>query len=114
MSIPLICRTATPQAAAVSDAEVEAYYKAHTADFVAPEQAKIEYLVLDPAALQAQIKIDPTVLQGTYDRDKARALKQEIETVVEWLGERYGDDPGFVRRFFSFVNSHKRVRMLPG
>jgi hypothetical protein len=23
-----------------------------------------------------------------------------------------GDDPGFVRRFFSFVNSHKRVRML--
>jgi hypothetical protein len=23
-----------------------------------------------------------------------------------------GDDPGFVRRFFDFVNSHKRVRML--
>jgi hypothetical protein len=23
-----------------------------------------------------------------------------------------GDDPGFVRRFFSWVNSHKRVRML--
>jgi hypothetical protein len=23
-----------------------------------------------------------------------------------------GDDPGFVRRFFSFVHSHKRVRML--
>jgi hypothetical protein len=23
-----------------------------------------------------------------------------------------GDSPGFVRRFFSFVNSHKRVRML--
>ena len=50
-----------------TDAEVEAYYKAHTAAFFAPEQAKIEYLVLDASALQAQVKADPTLVKGYYD-----------------------------------------------
>src|SRR4051812_4841278 len=40
-----------------TDAQVQAYYKAHTADFSAPEQAKIEYLVLDAPALAAQVKV---------------------------------------------------------
>ena len=38
-----------------TDAQVDAYYKAHAADFFAPEQARIEYLVLDAAALQSQV-----------------------------------------------------------
>ena len=50
-----------------TDAEVEAYYKAHAAAFFAPEQAKIEYLVLDASALQAQVKADPTLVKGYYD-----------------------------------------------
>ena len=50
-----------------TDAQVEAYYKAHTAAFFAPEQAKIEYLVLDAPALQAQVKADPTLVKGYYD-----------------------------------------------
>ena len=60
-----------------TDAEVEAYYKAHTADFVAPEQAKIEYLVLDAPALQAQVKADPTLVQGYYDANKSRYTTPE-------------------------------------
>jgi peptidyl-prolyl cis-trans isomerase D len=60
-----------------TDAQVEAYYKAHAADFVSPEQAKIEYLVLDAAALQAQVKPDPTLVQGYYDANKSRYTTAE-------------------------------------
>ena len=60
-----------------TDAEVEAYYKAHAADFVAPEQAKIDYLVLEPAALQSQVKADPTLVQGYYDANKSRYTTPE-------------------------------------
>ena len=49
-----------------TDAQVEAYYKAHSAAFFAPEQAKIEYLVMDAPALQAQVKADPTLVQEYY------------------------------------------------
>jgi peptidyl-prolyl cis-trans isomerase D len=55
-----------------TDAQVEAYYKAHAADFFAPEQAKIEYLVLDPTALAAQVKADPTLVQEYYKNNSAR------------------------------------------
>jgi peptidyl-prolyl cis-trans isomerase D len=54
-----------------TDAQLDAYYKAHAAAFVAPEQAKIEYVVLDAATLQSQVKVDPTLVQGTYDATKA-------------------------------------------
>jgi peptidyl-prolyl cis-trans isomerase D len=50
-------------------AQVEAYYKAHSADFFAPEQAKIEYLVLDAAALQSQVKADPNLVQEYYKQN---------------------------------------------
>ena len=49
-----------------TDAQVDAYYKAHAAAFFAPEQARIEYLVLDAPALQAQVKADPTLVQEYY------------------------------------------------
>lgn len=52
-----------------TDAQVEAYYKAHSADFFAPEQAKIEYLVLDAAALQSQVKADPNLVQEYYKQN---------------------------------------------
>jgi peptidyl-prolyl cis-trans isomerase D len=60
-----------------TDAQVEAYYKAHTADFVAPEQARIEYVVLDAPALQSQVKADPTLVQGYYDANKSRYTTPE-------------------------------------
>ena len=60
-----------------TDAQVEAYYKAHAADFVAPEQAKVEYLVLDAPALQSQVKADPTLVQGYYDANKSRYTTPE-------------------------------------
>lgn len=60
-----------------TDAQVEAYYKAHSADFFAPEQAKIEYVVLDPTALTSQVKADPTLVQEYYKNNAARYTTPE-------------------------------------
>ncbi|HEY8974354.1 MAG TPA: SurA N-terminal domain-containing protein [Burkholderiaceae bacterium] len=60
-----------------TDAQVDAYYKAHSADFFAPEQARIEYVVLDPAALTSQVKADPTLVQEYYKNNAARYTTPE-------------------------------------
>jgi len=60
-----------------TEAQVDAYYKAHSAEFFAPEQAKIEYVVLDPAALVAQVKADPTLVQEYYKNNAARYTTPE-------------------------------------
>jgi peptidyl-prolyl cis-trans isomerase D len=61
-----------------TDAQVDAYYKAHAADFFAPEQAKIEYLVLDAAALQSQAKVLPEEVRASYDKNtKAFSTAEE-------------------------------------
>lgn len=60
-----------------TDAQVDAYYKAHSADFFAPEQAKIEYLVLDAPALVGQVKADPTLVQEYYRNNAARYTTPE-------------------------------------
>jgi len=56
----------------VSDADVEAYYKAHTAQFQAPEQASIEYLVLDLEAAKKNISVNEADLKTYYEQNTAR------------------------------------------
>ncbi len=61
-----------------TEAQVDAYYKAHSAEFFAPEQAKIEYLVLDAASLQAQAKVLPEEVRASYDKNpKAFSAAEE-------------------------------------
>lgn len=55
-----------------SDAELAAYHKAHESDFRAPEQASIEYVVLDLAALQSGITVSDEDLRKYYDENAAR------------------------------------------
>ncbi|MDE2456372.1 MAG: SurA N-terminal domain-containing protein, partial [Burkholderiales bacterium] len=52
-----------------SDADVEAYYKAHLDAFKAPEQAKIDYVVLDLAALTKGVTIPEEDLRRYYDEN---------------------------------------------
>ena len=61
-----------------TDAQVDAYYKAHTAEFGAPEQAKIDYLVLDAPALAAQAKVLPEEVQQYY-KDHAKSFSTPEE-----------------------------------
>ena len=60
-----------------SDADVEAYYKAHTSLFQLPEQATIEYLVLELTAIKAGLVVTDKQLQEYYDNNAARLSGKE-------------------------------------
>ena len=49
-----------------SDAEIEAFYKSHEADFKAPEQANIEYVQLDLATLGKAATVTDADLRKAY------------------------------------------------
>lgn len=55
-----------------TDADLEAYYKAHDSEFTAPEQATIEYVVLDLEALKKGITLADKDLHDYYEQNKAR------------------------------------------
>ena len=56
----------------VSDADIEAYYKDHASQFQAPEQANIEYLVLDLDAAKKNISVNEDDLKTYYKENAAR------------------------------------------
>jgi peptidyl-prolyl cis-trans isomerase D len=61
----------------VSADEVDAYYKAHTADFMVPERVALDYIELDGAKLEINLTPDDSVLKERYEKDKARFVSNE-------------------------------------
>jgi peptidyl-prolyl cis-trans isomerase D len=61
----------------VNDADIERYYKDHAAQFQAPEQASIEYLMLDLEAAKKNISVDEADLKSYYEQNGARFGKAE-------------------------------------
>ncbi|MFT4268985.1 MAG: SurA N-terminal domain-containing protein [Xenophilus sp.] len=57
---------------AVSDADLDAYYKEHASQFQAPEQASIEYIVLDLAAAKKAVSINEADLKSYYEQNQSR------------------------------------------
>ncbi|MBC5766191.1 peptidylprolyl isomerase [Ramlibacter albus] len=70
---------ATDFAARVSptDAELEAYYKANPQQFMAPERATIEYVVLDVDAVKKGITINEADLKTYYEQNAQRLAGKE-------------------------------------
>jgi peptidyl-prolyl cis-trans isomerase D len=70
-----------------TDAQVQAWYddKAHAGDFLAPEEAKIDYVVLDIDAIKAQLNPTPDELQTYYDHNKASYTAPEERRVSHIL-----------------------------
>ncbi|MDD2545992.1 MAG: SurA N-terminal domain-containing protein [Burkholderiaceae bacterium] len=62
---------------AVADPDLEAYYKAHTAQFQQPEQAAIEYVVLDLEGVRAGIALNEEDLRTYYKENIARLGSKE-------------------------------------
>ncbi len=60
-----------------SDAELEAFYKANPQLFQAPEQANIEYVVLDLDAVRKGVTINEADLKTYYEQNQARLAGQE-------------------------------------
>lgn len=64
-----------------TDAELQKYYddSAHAAEFTAPEQADIEYVVLNLQAVEAGVKVDETDVRNYYEQN----IKQLYTTPEE-------------------------------
>jgi peptidyl-prolyl cis-trans isomerase D len=60
-----------------TDAELEAYYKENAALFQAPEQANIEYLVLDLDTIKKGLTVNEQDLKTYYDQNAGRLSGQE-------------------------------------
>jgi peptidyl-prolyl cis-trans isomerase D len=56
----------------VSDADLEAYYKQHVAQFQVPEQASVEYLVLDIEAAKKNIAVNEADVRTYYEQNRER------------------------------------------
>lgn len=61
----------------LSDADIEAFYTANAALFQAPEQADVEYLVLDAAAMARDISLNEGDLRQYYNENAARLAGPE-------------------------------------
>jgi peptidyl-prolyl cis-trans isomerase D len=55
-----------------TDSEIDAYYKDHEADFRAPEQATIDYVVLDLEALKKGLPVSEADARAYYDSNISR------------------------------------------
>ncbi|MFT3717918.1 SurA N-terminal domain-containing protein [Pseudorhodoferax sp.] len=62
---------------APSDADLEGWYKDHVAQFQAPEQATIEYVVLDLDAVKQHIAVNEDDLKTYYEQNRTRLGGQE-------------------------------------
>ena len=60
-----------------TDAEIEAFYQANPKLFQAPEQADVEYVVLDLPTLQKGITVNEADLRAYYEQNTARLAGQE-------------------------------------
>ncbi len=60
----------------VSDAEVEAYFAAHTEDFRLPEKRIVRYLLVDPAELQSNLAIGDAEVEA-YFQDNSDDYSRE-------------------------------------
>ncbi len=60
-----------------SDAEIEAFYKSHEAEFRAPEQARIDYVVLSLATLERDVTVPEEELRKYYAENASRYTSAE-------------------------------------
>jgi peptidyl-prolyl cis-trans isomerase D len=80
-----------------SDADLETYYKANIAQFQAPEQAKIEYVVLDLDAVKKSIQIPEADLKAFYDQNAAQLSGKEERRASHILITAAKDAPAAAR-----------------
>lgn len=60
-----------------TDADLQAFYKDNPQMFLAPEQANIEYVVLDVAAMQGGVALNEADLRTYYEQNAARVAGKE-------------------------------------
>ncbi|HEY8010965.1 MAG TPA: SurA N-terminal domain-containing protein [Rudaea sp.] len=61
----------------IADADIDAYYKAHTNEFMTPERVSLNYVELDAATMPTDAAPDEAALKQRYEEQKARFTAQE-------------------------------------
>jgi peptidyl-prolyl cis-trans isomerase D len=69
----------------VSDEMVKAFYDKNNEMFQVPEQAKIEYVVLDSAAVESQVSVSDEEVAAFYEQNKKRFGTEEQRTASHIL-----------------------------
>jgi peptidyl-prolyl cis-trans isomerase D len=69
----------------VTDAQVQAYYKAHQAEFMAPEQVSVHYIEVNAADLKADHPPTEDDLRKRYEDEKQRFVQPEQRLVSHIL-----------------------------
>ncbi|GAB3453009.1 SurA N-terminal domain-containing protein [Massilia terrae] len=64
---------------------VKAYYDKHPEQFQVPEQAKAEYLVLDPSAVESQVAVSDAEIADAYNKNKDKFSTPEKRTASHIL-----------------------------
>lgn len=75
----------------VTDAEVESYYQANADRFQVPETIDVEYLVLDSAAVLADVQVSDDDIKQYYEQNKQRFTNEARRRVSHILIEDGGD-----------------------
>jgi peptidyl-prolyl cis-trans isomerase D len=73
--------------------DLQAYYKAHSALFQSPEQASIEYVVLDMPAVLRGITLSEADLKTYYEQNQSKLSGQETRRVSHILFTISKDQP---------------------
>ena len=73
----LLPQTGFAEQVTVSDAELEEYYSAHSAEFMTPERVRLQYLELDATQLVTDTEVDEAALQALYDEQAERFVTPE-------------------------------------
>ena len=81
-----------------TEAEIETFFKTNEAQFRAPEQASIEYVVLDLAALGKGVSLSETDLRKAYTDSIARYSVAEERRASHILIKAEKDAPAAVRQ----------------
>ncbi|GCL63351.1 SurA N-terminal domain-containing protein [Pseudaquabacterium pictum] len=83
---------------APTDADIEAYYKQNEASFRAPEQASIEYVVLDLAVLKKTVAVPEEDLRKYYTENASRYTAAEERRARHILVQAAKDAPADVKQ----------------
>ncbi|GAB2544722.1 SurA N-terminal domain-containing protein [Rhodanobacter koreensis] len=69
----------------VSDAQIEAWYKAHLADYMNPEQVSVKYIEVDGSSLKPNATPSDDELKKRYEEEKQRFVQPEQRLVSHIL-----------------------------
>ena len=103
----------------ISQSALQAYYKTHLSQYLAPETVSVDYVELSPANLESTIQLDLAQLQDYYQSHSQEFTKQASWSFVTFsvsdLRSHYlkADDATIQKMFTDQVNALKAAKNIP-